>query len=200
MVHGATWHNSYFKLVTEMQISPAWIDSAWPKVPTEKPDKTALSPCLFLLSFPWPLSFSHLSPSPLSVSSPLFTLSSLCNLVLKYASGMQGWRDPDSWRIDGTLLRCGDHRERERGRGGKREGDKEVEAGKFCFVCSLCAVTVGVGVWGLRRWLERWKRTKAEFLSLQLSIAPTLQHTAKQLAGCHNLDLPAGGTHREAGH
>lgn len=47
---------------------------------------------------------------------------------------------------------------------------------------------------------RKMERSKAEFLSLQLSIAPTLQHAAKQLAGCHNPDLPAGGTHREAGH
>lgn len=62
-------------------------------------------------------------------------------------------RAEETLTVGGLMVRyCGvETTERERGRGGKREGDKEVEAGKFCFVCSLCAVTVGVGVWGLRR-------------------------------------------------
>lgn len=138
--------------------SASWCLTAWSDGPGSPGSiniatKSALLPHLSLLSFPclslssppWPAFLSHLSPSPplYPFFFPFFTLSLLCNVVLKYASGRQGWAEPDSWRIDGTLLRSGDHTHRD------RERDKEVEGAKFCFVCFWCGCGdswSGVGV------------------------------------------------------
>lgn len=133
--------------------------------------QTALFLCVYLLSFlshsppPWPPLFIHLSPSPpLCPSFCRSSLSSLCNSVLKNASGRQSWIDPDSRRIDGTLLQSGDHTERER--------EKQREGG---------TLFPPLRQWGLG-WgcddEERW-RTRGAKLSLRRSSCHSSPHCSK---------------------
>lgn len=138
----------------------------------------------FLVSLsppPWPPFFSHLSPSP-----PLCPFFRPSSLFLRYVTWY--FRMPAAGRAEKTLtagglmvLCCGLE---------TIQREKEGE-GSFFFL----VVTVGVGL--ELRWWRKMEGTKVELTSLQLSIQPTLQQTANQLAGCHIPDLPAGGTHTE---
>lgn len=112
----------------------------------------------------WPPLFIHLSPSPpLCPSFCPSSLSSLCNLVLKNANSKQGWIDPDSRRIDGTLLQSGDHTERKK----RREG------WTFFFLQQLGRV------WG---WddEERW-RTREEWSWAYVALAVISSHAPSKL-------------------